>query len=525
MTLFTFWGDLRENTTPAELYELILHTIGVLFDLNTASLMLFNEKEEVYTTVSAFGQKRSLIENYRPKSDEGIIGRVTTQKSPHSCHITFEILKAGLPKEIQAAELLPILKADTLKGMLIIFDTPLSVDDREILSAFCHQLGFVLDSYLTKNEAQKTEKILTRIRGFIEATAEAHTFEEIFEIILKKITDLLEAEQGSLMILDEHTGELHVKAVKGLHKKVGELIRIKPGEGISGKVFLTGRPYIIEDVEKDTRMAAKRRPRYKTGSFISMPMKINNRVIGVVNCADKMTGGPFAEEDIKFLEFIISYASVAIERAAYIKREEELKKISITDPLTGLLTRKYFLERCLEEIERSKRHSLPLSLVIIDVDDFSIINDICGRSIGDEVLKTIAGHVRKTIRAADVAARYGGEEFAVLLPMTSKQGALVQAERIRTEIERSNILQSIQTSTGQILSEEERRDLLTAIPEGDIPHTPPKGERVTVSIGIATLMEEAKGLEELVRNADYALFNAKKGGKNRVVSSPPSPPA
>jgi PleD family two-component response regulator len=126
--------------------------------------------------------------------------------------------------------------------------------------------------------------------------------------------------------------------------------------------------------------------------------------------------------DLHLLSSIAAYASVAIERSEYYARSEELKKISITDPLTGLLNRRYFQERLIEEMERSRRHKLPLSLIIMDVDNFKAINDTFGHQAGDEALKGIARCIRNSIRAIDVAARYGGEEFTVILPQTSKTG-------------------------------------------------------------------------------------------------------
>ncbi|HLB03162.1 MAG TPA: sensor domain-containing diguanylate cyclase, partial [Nitrospiria bacterium] len=293
-----------------------------------------------------------------------------------------------------------------------------------------------------------------------------------------------------LLLVDPDTQELSIKAIKGLNKKIVELIKIRPGEGISGKVFAEGKPMIIRDIEVDERISRGGHPRYKTKSFISLPLKLDRGAIGVLNIADKISGEPFTETDRQLLNAIATYAMVAIERSEFYRRSEELKKISITDSLTGLLNRRYFQERLAEEMERSKRHKLPLSLIIMDIDDFKHFNDRYGHLAGDEALKTTARSLRNSIRAIDVAARYGGEEFTVILPQTTKQDAMVIAERFCREIENANF----HPETFQ--------------------QAPTK---LTVSLGLASYPDDATQLHDLIKLADTALYAAKAKGKNRVV--------
>jgi diguanylate cyclase (GGDEF)-like protein len=170
-------------------------------------------------------------------------------------------------------------------------------------------------------------------------------------------------------------------------------------------------------------------------------------------------------------------------------RFEELKKISITDPLTTLLNRRYFQERLHEEVERSKRHGLPLSLIMIDIDHFKSFNDRYGHPAGDEALKLAAACMRNTIRTIDVAARYGGEEFTVILPQTTKSSAQTIAERICRDVEKIDFAFVREKDRGSI----------------------------TVSIGLASFPDDADTLEDLIRNSDRALYLAKEHGRNRVV--------
>jgi diguanylate cyclase (GGDEF)-like protein len=300
---------------------------------------------------------------------------------------------------------------------------------------------------------------------------------------------MTQAGQGSLMILNEDTLELEVKATLGIHRSVLEHLRVKPGEGISGMVLKTGDPWVVGNVEEDPRVMKPNRARYRGKSFLSFPLKAGAKAIGVLNLSDREGGRLFSEEDIPALEALTLFAAVAVERFRYYQSSMDLRRISITDVLSGLLNRRYFEERLAEEIERSKRYGEPFSLIILDIDDFKRFNDSYGHLIGDEGLRNTASGIRRCIRAIDIAARYGGEEFAVILPQTEKEEARSIGDRIREEIELGGI---------------------------EIPGEDQKA-RLTVSIGIACYPTDATYHDELIRHADRALYHAKAQGKNRVV--------
>ena len=205
--------------------------------------------------------------------------------------------------------------------------------------------------------------------------------------------------------------------------------------------------------------------------------------------ADKINEPFFTERDLQVALTISGYASMAIERSEFYRRSEELREISIADPLSGLLNRRYFQERLAEEMERSKRHKLPLSLIIMDIDDFKKFNDLHGHLAGDEAIGIVGRYLRNNIRTIDVAARYGGEEFTVILPQTGKVDATQIAQRVCLEIEKNAFInEDINRNAG-----------------------------ITASLGLATFPEDADSLDELFKHADRALYRAKAAGKNRVV--------
>ncbi|HEY4619598.1 MAG TPA: sensor domain-containing diguanylate cyclase, partial [Nitrospirota bacterium] len=233
----------------------------------------------------------------------------------------------------------------------------------------------------------------------------------------------------------------------------------------------------------------KNRARYKTKSFVSIPLRVGSRTIGVINISDKITGEVFSEEDLYLLLSFASYASIALERGAYYRMTEDLKKISVTDSLTELFNRRYFHERLFEEIERSKRHNEPFTIFMLDIDDFKVFNDKYGHLYGDEVLKSVAYAVRDAVRSIDVAARFGGEEFSIILPYTTKMNSYVTAERIRRSVEDIRFIGS----------------------------KIPSDQKISISIGIAEFPADASSIEELIDKADTAMYLAKARGKNRIV--------
>lgn len=171
---------------------------------------------------------------------------------------------------------------------------------------------------------------------------------------------------------------------------------------------------------------------------------------------------------------------------------EKMKALSTTDELTGLYNRKYLLERLDQEISRSKRYSIPLSLLLFDLDFFKTVNDIYGYEWGDVLLKSIADKLRQVIRKEDILTRYGDEEYVVVLPNTAEENAFLFAERFRKEVERMEFIPA---------GEEERHP-------------------VTISGGIATfpcIPDADEDANTIIRYAEHALYNAKQRGKNKIV--------
>jgi diguanylate cyclase (GGDEF)-like protein len=401
-------------------------------------------------------------------------------------------------KHEDAVELFPLLVGDEIKGALLVGDSDLEDEQRRAIAAFCRDISMPLELMRLREELERRSRAASQLRAFTEVVNSAQP-DDAYTTILRHSAELLHSERGSLLLFDERAGELSVKAAVGPRADVARDARVRIGEGVAGTVLREGRPAVVRDVSKvaGLRPAPDER-RYKTRSFISYPIVVGGRKVGVLNMTDKAGGGDYDEADLGLLDLIAPQMALALDRVEWHSKATQFQLLSITDPLTGLVNRRYLEERLQEELERSKRHRFAMSFMMVDIDDFKNYNDQHGHQAGDLALEMTAQCLKTALRSADVAARYGGEEFSILLPQTGLSEARVIAERIRRRIER------------------------TQFPHGK---AQPLGA-VTVSIGISSFGPEVDTPTSVIYAADRALYAAKSRGKNcSEAVEPKRPPA
>ena len=356
--------------------------------------------------------------------------------------------------------------------------TPAQTDTPQDLELELHRL---------RRELEYRARFTSSLQHFLERISCTDPI-KTYNSIVSNSKELLQSERASLMVLDESSNSLILKAAIGLPADPGAVQAVRVGEGIAGEVIDTGKPVFVTDVRMAGRKPAPPERRYKTNSFISYPIMIGRRKVGVLNVTDKSGGGTYNEVDLSLLEIIGPQVALALERAEWQERANEFQLMSITDALTALPNRRYLEERLAEELNRTKRYDYPMSFLMIDIDDFKAYNDKNGHQAGDVALQITAHCLKGALRAADVASRYGGEEFCILLPQTGIAEAGVIADRIRDRV-----------ST-------------TQFPHGQ---AQPLG-RVTISVGVSTFTKNIDTAENIIAAADRALYHAKSLGKDRV---------
>ncbi len=489
LTLFELASDLGQASGVHEIFALALNTLGVLFEVGSAAVLVYEAGADTYRVHTAMGPGEQTLLSWAvnglgtPLEPLSRPGEVVRLDDAH------RIARLGLPEDVDEAVAFSMASADHPAGALLVLNPTFGPDDEQLIRGFATEIGMAVAVQRLREDARRKAEQLDAVRTLSRQFTESLEPDALFEVILEEARKLTGARKGSLMVAANGNGLLAVRAVAGMNERVVERLRIQSGQGIAGTVFASGDPVLVTNIEHDARFRRRNRPRYHTKSFLSLPIRVDRRILGVLNLSDKATGEVFSEEDLDLLDAIAAQATVAIERSTYYAQSRELRRISITDPLTGLLNRRYFQERLAEEVDRATRHGHPLSLIMIDIDHFKPYNDANGHPAGDKALVLLGRVLRASIRTIDVVSRYGGEEFAVILPETRKGEAAEIGERIRTEVE------------GLCFPGEE------AVPGG----------RLTVSLGVAGFPEDARDMKKLIHRADRALYQAKEQGRNRIV--------
>jgi two-component system cell cycle response regulator len=239
---------------------------------------------------------------------------------------------------------------------------------------------------------------------------------------------------------------------------------------------------------------AKSTPKLK--SVALLPLTRYGDLIGSLNLGSTNEHRFTKSSATDFLQRLATIVAICLENTI---NHERLKRVGLTDSLTGVNNRRFFDQRIGEEIARALRTREPLACLLLDIDHFKQVNDTYGHQAGDQVLRQTAGLIREQLRNSDILARYGGEEFAVVLPNTQPQSALDIAQRIRENISQRGYTVKIKDSAQSLT--------------------------VTLSIGIATMAEGTIPgdveplINSLIENADKALYQAKDKGRNCVVAA------
>jgi len=313
--------------------------------------------------------------------------------------------------------------------------------------------------------------------------------DQVLKTIMHKISEFLQPDTWSLLLVDEKTNELYFQIATGEKASKLKDIRLKIGEGIAGWVAQTGEPTIVPDVSKDPRFCAEvdKKTEMRTHSIVCVPIRSKERVLGVIELVNYVGRRHFDDSDLMLLQAMADYAAIALENALYMQRIHEL---TITDDCTSLYNVRHLNFVLDTEIYRSSRYGYHFSLLFIDLDYFKNVNDTYGHLAGSKLLREIADLLRGSLRLIDYVFRYGGDEFVVLLPQTGKESAYVVARRLRQRLNASKFLQD----EGLNLS-------------------------ITASTGVATYPDDARTKADLLRLADEAMYIVKNTTRDNIAAA------
>ncbi|MGI6097975.1 MAG: diguanylate cyclase [Dethiobacteria bacterium] len=465
------------NTVP-ELLDRVLS--GVCDFVNADYGLVFLLQDSLFLLSADYNlAEKTKIRKRGYQLGEGLVGSAAQKgvlvSAVHPADNGMQVV-AGAVKEWA----FPIKAFDSVVGVIVLgrYKHFFSLEQKklEFLDLLSGEIGLAINNLQLREELLKEKEQGTELFNAAAKIASVVKFDHVAERIIETVSQLTGATATSLMLYDQKEQLLKIRFAKGLPSKVIKELKLAKGEGVSGKVFAEGRPLFVPDVEQspDYKFIISEK-RFR--SLFSVPLLSEKKILGVLNMG---TESPLPEEKKTLVEALAYLAAVAIENALNYQSMEEL---ATHDGLTGLYNYRYFQKKLAEEVERAKRYRHPLSLALLDIDDFKFFNDTYGHIVGDRLLKEISQVISRNLRQSDTLARYGGDEMAVILPETNSKEAYLLMNRIQGIVARLDF-----ASTDR---------------------------QITFSAGICSF-SNIEDAEELLKRTDQALLKAKGLGKNQV---------
>lgn len=274
--------------------------------------------------------------------------------------------------------------------------------------------------------------------------------DEVFNLIVEKLSQLQDGGVAFLMFLDEASGELLTRAQANVEAGEISRLKIKIGQGPLGKIFSSATPLVMDRQNKLKVIDENLRKVLQAKNMALLPVISSGKIIGILGTGNNTEDFLFADDEIELIGVFAKQAAVAVENDILLRKTEEL---TLTDDLTRLYNESYIRGRLDEEIKRAIAYQRPCSFVIFEVDNFERYRDVLGEIAAEGALKKIAQTLKESASDIDKAARFSDHQFALLLPEKNKQQSLNVAENIRKEIERYNLRQNkLKTSVSLTLS-------------------------------------------------------------------------
>jgi len=472
--------------TTFELDEVLQQILAIARDYfhltNVAILLKDREKNDLYARATA-GWDRG-YEGLRVAVGSGLTGVAAMQKRPvYVADVTKDERYISSCAGTRSELAIPLMVRDEVVGVLDCQSAEFDFFDRDtidLLTLFSTQASMALENArLYSLERQRAKQL-----EVINAIAQQATAVLDQEALLAKVCGLIQQsfQLGQVSVLLREEDELVLRSSHGnLPNAAAGGLRLPAGSGLWGRSLAEARAIIENHVRGEGDSVALS---LEARSCMSIPLVSFGQTQGVL-VLESAEVGYFEAGDSQSLEAVADICATAIQNAHYVER---VKQLAYLDGLTGIFNRRFFELRIVEEIDRARRFSSGMAVVMVDIDQFKRLNDEFGHLLGDEVLRQASSIFHQQLRKIDVVCRFGGEEFAILLSQTNPQHALGVAEKLRRLVE-----------------------------NWPFPGVP---RPVTISAGVANYPTHGVTRDELVKAADGGLYAAKQSGRNRVMLGP-----
>ncbi len=346
--------------------------------------------------------------------------------------------------------------------------------DLNILKTVAGQLTVARENARLFETEQRRSRYLAFLNNISKTAISSQNAEQMLAEIVREIQKNFNFDHIGIGILDYATKAIEIKAEAGATSSaLGRKIPL--GVGILGRVARTGETALVQNTGEAHLLGVIP----ESLSVLCVPITYSETLLGVLNIESKRDNA-FAQQEVLILRTLADLLATALHNAFVFQK---MQQQYITDGLTGIKTRRYFLESLQSEWKRASRSGRPFSVVLIDLDKFKEVNDGMGHLEGDLVLARIGRLLEQKSRQSNVVARYGGDEFIILMPETSAEQARVLSERIRLWI-----------ATDPMLND----------------------RHITGSFGVAAFPQHGTSVEDVIRFADSGMYLSKKAGGNKV---------
>jgi len=401
---------------------------------------------------------------------------------------------------VRSVCVLPVFEHGQLRGALVVDrveDRPFSPREEQLVEEAGRYAVRAIHNERVFFQLERAKVEQGMLYRAAEALAASCSESDVIDAGVHSAREITSVDFAAVTLFDETTDLHEIRAVSGdgAEELMGQ--RFRHNAGLVSMVLENRHPlpYRGEYDESRQMVFTKRLAPPSMPSLMVLPLLVRERPLGTLVLGSTRPS-VFHEATRNTLEVLASHMAVSLESARMMQKLEELATM---DGLTGLLNKRAMLDVADQKLRAAKRFDRQLSVLIVDIDHFKRVNDTWGHDVGDVVIKGLGGILQRAKRDTDSVARFGGEEFVIICEETDERGAMLLAERIRTELERTTFF----TTTDERLAESSET------------------LQVTGSIGLATFPMAGGTWDEMFKAADTALYVSKRSGRNRCTAHAP----
>lgn len=470
----------------SDVLDTVLEQAQELIGFDHCALMLYDPETEVLSVrrVRGYGDRSADVLRLRLRKGEGLSGwAVAHRQAVRVNDVTQDPRYVVGLQEARSNLAVPLIVLHEVAGVINVeSERPdaFTEEHEKLLTVLGSQAALAILAARARERLQRRIGQLNALYRISQLAAAQDRLEDTLASILAVTEELVTEGQVAILLVDEETRSL---VVRDARRSAGESggVRIPLGQGITGKCAASGEVIVVDDVHQE--------PAYLEGvagarSQVALPLKVEGRVIGVLN-AEAPTAGAYSPDQVRALS-VVAHQAAAVIRSAQLN--EEARRLAVTDPLTGLHNRRYFVDKLEEHLQRARRYGHSMALVLADADSLKALNDRHGHLTGDRALQVFADMLRQSLRDTDELARIGGDEFAALLLEAGEERATTVVERLRQGLRQARLL----SETGEPLD-------------------------LSLSVGVALFPGHGSDARRLLQLADQALYRAKRSARSALV--------